>query len=152
MKKKFYIATDHAGFAIKEFVKSAVERLGHHVVDLGPFSDDRVDYPDFAKKCANSVIADCGSFGILICGSGIGISIAANKVSGVRAALCHDTYTAKFSRLHNDANILCFGERVVGKGVIEEMIEVFASTEFEGGRHTTRVEKIEMCSFGDRDI
>ena len=93
---------------------------------------------------------DKGSFGILICGTGIGISIAANKVPGIRAALCHDHYTAKLTRQHNDANILCFGERVVGKGVIEDMIEAFASTEFEGGRHATRVCKIESdsCSFG----
>ena len=146
--KKFYIATDHAGFALKDFVKEFVTSLGHEIIDLGPDSDDRVDYPDFAKKCADAVIKDKGSFGILICGTGIGISIAANKVPGIRAALCHDHYTAKLTRQHNDANILCFGERVVGKGVIEDMIEVFANTEFEGGRHAGRVEKIEGCSFG----
>jgi len=146
--KKFYIATDHAGYALKDFVKNFVSSLGHEIIDLGPDSDERVDYPDFAKKCADAVIADKGSFGILICGTGIGISIAANKVPGIRAALCHDHYTAKLTRQHNDANILCFGERVVGKGVIEEMIEVFANTEFEGGRHAGRVEKIEGCSFG----
>ena len=146
--KKFYIATDHAGFALKDFVKEFVTSLGHEIIDLGPDSDDRVDYPDFAKKCADAVIADQGSFGILICGTGIGISIAANKVPGIRAALCHDHYTAKLTRQHNDANILCFGERVVGKGVIEEMIEAFANTEFEGGRHAGRVEKIEGCSLG----
>jgi len=146
--KKFYIATDHAGFALKDFVKEFVTSLGHEIIDLGPDSDERVDYPDFAKKCADAVIEDKGSFGILICGTGIGISIAANKVPGIRAALCHDHYTAKLTRQHNDANILCFGERVVGKGIIEEMIEVFANTEFEGGRHAGRVEKIERCSFG----
>ena len=148
MSKKFYIATDHAGFAIKEFVKDVVKSHGCEIIDLGPDSDDRVDYPDFGKKCANAVIADEGSFGILICGTGIGISIAANKVPGIRAALCHDTYTAKLTRLHNDANILCFGERVVGKGVIEDMIDAFINTEFEGGRHAGRVEKIEGCSLG----
>ena len=146
--KKFYIATDHAGYALKAYVKDFVLELGCEVVDLGPDSADRVDYPDFAKKCANAVIIDEGSFGILICGTGIGISIAANKVPGIRAALCHDNYTAKLSRLHNDANILCFGERVVGKGVIDEMIETFINTEFEGGRHTGRVAKIEGCSQG----
>ncbi|MEY3090689.1 MAG: hypothetical protein RL113_1005 [Pseudomonadota bacterium] len=149
MSKKFYIATDHAGYAIKDFVKSYVRSLGHEIIDLGPDSDERVDYPDFAKKCADAVLLDKGSFGILICGTGIGISIAANKVAGIRAALCHDTYTAKLTRQHNDANILCFGERVVGKGVIEDMIATFASTEFEGGRHAGRVEKIEsVCAFG----
>ena len=148
MSKKFYIATDHAGYAIKAYVKHFVESLGHEIIDLGPESADRVDYPDYAKKCAQAVVEDKGSFGILICGTGIGISIAANKVTGIRAALCHDTYTAKLTRQHNDANILCFGERVVGKGVIVDMIEVFASTPFEGGRHAGRVSKIEGCTFG----
>ncbi len=146
---KFYIATDHAGYAIKEFTKEVVRELGHEIIDLGPDSADRVDYPDFAKKCANSVIEDKGSFGILICGTGIGISISANKVAGIRAALCHDAYTASMSRAHNNANILAFGERVVGKGVIESMIEAFCNTSFEGGRHAGRVDKIEDgCSFG----
>ena len=148
-KKKFYIATDHAGYAVKAYVKDIVKNLGHEIIDLGPDSADRVDYPDYAKKCTQAVITDKGSFGILICGTGIGMSIAANKVSGIRAGLCHDRYTAKLTRQHNDANILCFGERVVGKGVIEDMIEVFANTEFEGGRHAGRVAKIEDgCTFG----
>jgi len=146
--KKFYIATDHAGYALKAYVKDFITELGHETIDLGPDSADRVDYPDFAKKCANQVIEDKGSFGILICGTGIGISIAANKIAGVRAALCHDAYTATATRAHNDANILCFGERVVGKGVIESMIDAFCNTEFEGGRHAGRVGKIESCSLG----
>ena len=140
---KFYIATDHAGYALKEFVKEYVQSLGHEIIDLGPNSANRVDYPDFAKKCANAVVADQGSFGILICGTGIGISITANKVKGIRAGLCHDAYTAMATRAHNNANILCFGERVVGRGVVESMIDAFCNTEFEGGRHTARVEKIE---------
>ncbi len=146
---KFYIATDHAGYALKLFVKDYVISLGHEIIDLGPFSPDRVDYPDFAHKCAKAVIAEEGSFGIVICGTGIGISIAANKVQGIRAALCHDAYTASLSRAHNDANILAFGERVVGKGVVESMIDAFCETQFEGGRHAGRVGKIEEgCSFG----
>ncbi len=145
---KFYIATDHAGYALKEFVKDYVTSKGHQIIDLGPDSADRVDYPDFAKKCANSVISDNGSFGILICGTGIGISISANKIKGIRAALCHDAYTASMTRAHNNANILCFGERVVGKGVIENMIDAFCDTPFEGGRHAGRVSKIEDCSMG----
>ena len=145
---KFYIATDHAGYALKAYVKEYVRSLGYEIIDLGPDSADRVDYPDFAKKCAHKVIEDKGSFGILICGTGIGISIAANKVPGIRAALCHDHYTAKLTRQHNDANILCFGERVVGKGVIEDMISAFCETEFEGGRHAGRVDKIEGCALG----
>ncbi len=105
---KFYIATDHAGYALKEFTKQYVIEKGHEIIDLGPDSADRVDYPDFAKKCANSVVADKGSFGILICGTGIGISIAANKVAGIRAGLCHDAFTASATRAHNDANIFMF--------------------------------------------
>ncbi|SFV60133.1 Ribose 5-phosphate isomerase B [hydrothermal vent metagenome] len=147
---KFYIATDHAGYALKAFVKEYVTSLGHEIVDLGPDSADRVDYPDYAKKCAEAVVGDKGSFGIVICGTGIGISIAANKVDGIRAALCHDAYTAAMSRAHNDANILAFGERVVGKGIVESMIDAFCETEFEGGRHTNRVAKIESKSNFDR--
>ena len=149
MAKKIYIATDHAGYAVKAYVKDIVTDMGHDIIDLGPDSADRVDYPDFAKKCTEAVVSNPGSFGILICGTGIGMSIAANKVSGIRAGLCHDHYTAKLTRLHNDANILCFGERVVGKGVIEDMLEAFFNTDFEGGRHATRIGKIEEgCSFG----
>ena len=146
---KFYIATDHAGYVIKDFVKEYIASKAHNIIDLGPDSADRVDYPDFAKKCAEAVAEDKGSFGILICGTGIGISIAANKVPGIRAALCHDAYTAAMSRAHNDANILAFGERVVGKGVIESIIDAFCETKFEGGRHAGRVEKIESgCTYG----
>ncbi len=139
---KFYIATDHAGYTIKEDVIAMLTHKGCEVVDLGPETADRVDYPDFGQKCAEAVRDDAGSFGIVICGTGIGISISANKVPDVRAALCHDAYTAEMARAHNDAQILAFGERVVGKGVIENMIDVFISTEFEGGRHAGRVEKI----------
>jgi len=148
---KFYIATDHAGFALKQFVIDYLVTKGHEIIDLGPENNSRVDYPDFAKKCANSVIGDNGSYGVLICGTGIGISIAANKVSGIRAALCHDAYTASMCRAHNDANIICFGERVVGKGVVESMLDSFCETEFEGGRHGDRVAKIDGCTIGRLD-
>ncbi len=148
---KFYIATDHAGYALKSYVIELLQTKGHEVVDLGPSNDDRVDYPDFANKCSHAVLEDDGSFGILICGTGIGISVAANKNRGIRAALCHDAYTASMSRAHNDANILCFGERVVGKGVIESMIDAFCNTSFEGGRHSDRVNKIDGCQFGKID-
>ena len=141
---KFYIATDHAGYALKEFTKDYVRTLGHEIIDLGPTSADRVDYPDFAKKCATAVVEDKGSFGILICGTGIGISIAANKVAGIRAGLCHDAFTAMATRAHNDANILCFGARIVGLGVIESILDGWLNSEFEGGRHTKRVEKIDI--------
>ncbi len=139
---KFYIATDHAGYNIKDFVKEYITSLGHEIIDLGPDISKRVDYPDFGRKCAEAVRDDKGSYGIVICGTGIGISISANKIPGIRAALCHDAYTAAMARAHNDAQILAFGERVVGKGVIESMIDAFINTEFEGGRHAGRVEKI----------
>lgn len=141
---KFYIATDHAGFNIKSKVIKILQAKNAEVIDLGTNDEKRVDYPDFAHKVANALLSDVGSFGIVICGTGIGISIAANKHKGIRAALCHDAYTAKMARAHNDANILAFGERVVGLGVVESMIDAFMNTEFEGGRHQSRVEKIEI--------
>ena len=140
---KFYIATDHAGFEVKGFVIDYISSKGHEVIDLGPDSDDRVDYPDFAKKCANLVVSDKGSFGILICGTGIGISIAANKIEGIRAGSCHDAFTASATRAHNDANVLYMGARVLGLGVVEDMIKAWLTTEFEGGRHANRVAKLE---------
>ena len=139
---KFYIATDHAGIRYKEFVKELLETKGIEVEDLGPYTPDRVDYPDYAKKCAEAVREEAGSFGILICGTGIGMSIAANKVKGIRAALCHDAYTAEMARAHNNAQILCFGERVLGQGVVESVINAFINTQPEGGRHAERVAKI----------
>lgn len=140
---KFYIATDHAGFNVKEAVKEILRNYDCEVIDLGCDSNQRVDYPDFGHKAAKAVLEDKGSFGIVICGTGIGISVSANKHKGIRAALCHDAYTASMARAHNNANILAFGERVVGLGVIESMIEAFIKTPFEGGRHENRVQKIE---------
>ena len=150
---KFYIATDHAGFHYKEQVIEYVRSKGIEIIDLGPDTPDRVDYPDYGRKCAQAVKNDEGSFGIIICGTGIGISMAANKVEGIRAALCHDAYTASMARAHNDAQILAFGERVVGMGVVQSMIDAFIETPFEGGRHANRVEKInqidrDRCSYG----
>ena len=139
---KFYIATDHAGIDYKDFVIELLKSKNIEVEDLGPYSKERVDYPDYAQKCAKAVREDKGSFGILICGTGIGMSIAANKVKGIRAALCHDAYTAAMARAHNEAQILCFGQRVVGLGVAESIIDAFITTKPEGGRHAQRVEKI----------
>ncbi len=141
---KFYIATDHAGFLIKDDVKKMVEDLGCEIIDLGVESKERVNYPDFAHKLSKKVLSDKGSFGILICGTGIGMSLAANKHKGIRAALCHDYYTASMARAHNDANILCFGQRVVGLGTIESILKAWIETKFEGGRHQERVELIEQ--------
>ena len=140
---KYFIASDHAGFNIKELVKDIVKGVGFEVVDLGPYSADRVDYPDFAALVSQEVQKDLDNHrGILICGTGIGMSMSANKFDGIRAALCHNSYSAKMAREHNDANILCLGERVCGVGVIEEIVKIFLTTKFGKGRHTQRVEKI----------
>ena len=141
---KIYIATDHAAFCIKEDVKKILTSLGNEVIDLGPTNDDRVDYPDFAHKLSVAVLEDSSSHGLLICGTGIGMSLSANKHIGIRAALCHDAYTAQMARAHNDANVLCFGQRVVGLGTIESICKAWCQTTFEGGRHADRVEKIEL--------
>ena len=141
---KFFIATDHAGVAIKPNVIEMLEKKGHEVVDLGPANADRVDYPDFAHKLCLEVLADTNTQGILICGTGIGMSLAANKHVGIRAALCHDAYTASMARAHNDANVLCFGERVIGLGVAESILDSWCDGNFEGGRHANRVQKIEV--------
>ena len=140
---KYYIATDHAGIEFKSFIKSLLEERGHEVADLGPFSTDRVDYPDYAKKVCHSVLEDAGSKGILICGTGIGMSLAANKVKGIRAALCHDAYTASMARAHNDANVLVMGARVLGYGTAESIVDAWLAAEFEGGRHADRIAKLE---------
>lgn len=140
---KFYVATDHAGLDLKDFTVELLRTKGHEVIDLGPFDKERVDYPDYAVKVCEHVLEDSGSQGILICGSGIGMSIAANRFHGIRAALCHDAYTASVARGHNDANVLCFGERIVGLGVAESILNAWIAGVFEAGRHCGRVEKIE---------
>ncbi len=140
---KYYVATDHAGIELKNHTCEYLKSKGYEVVDLGPHTKERVDYPDYAVKLCKSVLEDEGSMGVLICGSGIGISISANRFSGIRACLCHDAYTAKMGRAHNDGNVLCFGERVVGPGVAESIIDAWCAAEFEGGRHAGRVDKIE---------
>jgi ribose 5-phosphate isomerase B len=137
------IASDHAGFALKDRVRKWLEEGGHIVKDLGPSNADRVDYPDFAHAVAKQVADNACQRGVLICGSGIGMSIAANRTPGARAANCTLTYQAEMTRRHNDAYILCIGERVVGPGLAEELVKVFMETDFDGGRHENRVKKIE---------
>ena len=139
---KYFIGADHAGIDIKDYVKELFEERGHEVVDLGPFSKDRVDYPDYAAKVCKKVLEEQGTMGILICGSGLGMSMAANKFDGIRAALCHNEYSARMARKHNDANVICLGERVSGHGMIEAIIKSWDKAEFEGGRHQGRVEKV----------
>ena len=140
-----YIASDHAGYEAKMQGKSILENMGVLVIDLGTDNaKNSVDYPDFAALVANSIKSN-DEFGVLICGSGIGISIAANRFSHIRCALGHNATIARLSREHNDANVLCFGARVVGAEIIKDMVEVFFTTEFSGGRHQKRVEKLGVC-------
>jgi ribose 5-phosphate isomerase B len=134
------IAADHGGYELKEALKRHF--AAYNFTDLGTNSNDSVDYPDYGAALARRVAAGEFDRGILICGSGIGISIAANKVKGIRAALCHNAYTAEMARRHNDANILAMGGRVVDEKTAVEMTEIFLKTEFEGGRHAARVAKI----------
>ena len=141
---KVVIASDHAGFTLKLSLVQALAEAKVLVEDLGPSSTAAVDYPDFAKKVSDAV-AGGGSqtFGVLVCSTGTGMSIAANKAKGIRAALCRSEFEARMARAHNDANVLCLGERVTGSGLARAILEVFLNTPFEGGRHAARVGKIE---------
>ncbi len=135
------IGCDHGGFELKEQIKAFIQEIGEDVEDVGTYSSDSVDYPDIALKTADYVLEN-DIFGILICGSGIGMSIAANKVNGIRCALCHDAYTAEFSRRHNNANIIAFGGRTTGIEIAKQMVKIFLNTEFNAGRHQRRIDKI----------
>jgi len=140
---KIAIGSDHGGFRLKEKVVKYLRGQNIQFEDFGTFDEESCDYPSIAKKIATEV--SCGVFnkGILICGTGIGVSIVANKVKGIRAALCGDTFSAKMSRVHNDSNILCLGQRVIGDGLAIEIVDVWLKSQFEGGRHKIRVDKIE---------
>jgi ribose 5-phosphate isomerase B len=139
---KIAIGCDHAGLPLKEEIKKTLAEAGAQVQDLGTTSPESVDYPDYARAVAEAVASGRADSGILVCGTGIGMSITANKVAGVRAALCHDAYTARLAREHNDANVLCLGGRVIGPGVAADMVRVWLETRFAGGRHARRVEKM----------
>ncbi len=139
---KLLIASDHAGFDLKHSLIEHLRVAGYEVSDLGPAEKARCDYPDFAAQVARGVAGDSEALGVLCCGTGIGMAMAANKVHGVRAAVCSDTFSAHATREHNDANVLCLGERVVGPGLAADIVDAFLSTQFEGGRHADRVQKI----------
>ncbi len=147
---RILIAADHAGFDLKELLAERARATGHEVADLGPRSRDSVDYPDFAHELARRLLAGEGDAGVLVCGTGIGMAMAANRHKGVRAALCHDAFTAEYARRHNHANVLCLGGRTTGPGVATQMLDIFLATPFEGGRHERRVEKIEDQGAGHR--
>lgn len=140
--KKVLIASDHAGFGGKEAIKRLLERMKIDYTDLGPDSESSVDYPDFAERVATGVAAGEAETGILVCGSGIGMQIAANKIAGVRAALAWNEETARLSRQHNNANVLAVGARTTPAEVIEQIVEAFLTTGFDGGRHQQRLDKI----------
>ena len=142
MKMRLMIGSDHGGFELKEEVKKYLLEQGHEVTDVGTYSPESCDYPDIARAGCEKILSGECERGILICGTGIGISMAANKIKGIRAACCSDTYSARYTRLHNDANVLCFGGRVVGGGLACELVDAYLSVEFEGGRHQRRVDKI----------
>jgi len=145
---KIALGSDHRGYEVKRRIAALLVQLGHEAVDLGPASRDSVDYPDFAFQVACAVGEGRVERGILICGTGIGMCIAANKVSGVRAAPCHDSVTAEMSRRHNDANVLCLSADLLGADLIERMVRIWLTTDFEGGRHARRVEKIKKYEAG----
>lgn len=141
--KRIIVGADHAGYELKQHLAEALERRGWEVEDVGTDSAASVDYPDFAHRVAKTVSAGEVPLGLLICGSGVGMSITANKHDGVRAVVCSEPYSAAMARCHNDANVLCLGARVVGRGLAESILDVFVHSEFEGGRHARRVSKIE---------
>ena len=139
---KIAIGSDHGGFGLKGKLIAHLNENGYEVVDCGTYEPKSCNYPDIAKKVADKVVAGEVDKGILCCGTGIGMSIAANKVKGVRAAVVSDAFSTKYTRLHNDTNILCLGERVIGPGLAAMLVDIFLTTEFEGGRHQVRVDMI----------
>ncbi|UOD34064.1 ribose 5-phosphate isomerase B [Deferribacteraceae bacterium V6Fe1] len=144
---KIGLASDHGGFELKEIIKKFLYEKGLDVVDYGTSNgDESVDYPDYAKKAVLGILDKEVERAVIMCGSGIGISISANKFPGIRAALCWDSYTAKMSRLHNDANVLAMGGRIIGPELAKEIVETWLSYDFEGGRHQRRIDKIDSLA------
>ena len=140
--KKICISSDHAGYEIKEFIKEHLIKSKISIIDLGPFLKKSVDYPDYAKKVSNRVSKRKSDIGILVCGSGTGMAISANKTKGIRAAVGYNIKSTQLSRQHNNANILCLGSRLTKRKDIKKIIKIFLNTKFEGGRHKRRVKKI----------
>ncbi len=140
---KIAIGSDHAGFNLKNTIKKYLEEKGHEVKDFGTYSTDSCDYPIYAKAVANSVASGESEKGILCCGSGVGVSIVANKVKGIRAVLARESLTAKLSRNHNDSNVLCLGERITGEALAFDIVDTWLASEYEGGRHQKRIDMME---------
>ena len=139
---KIAVGCDHGGFEHKNAIAEHLKTRGFEVTDYGILELQSVDYPDIAVKLCDSIVKGENELGILVCGTGIGMSIAANKVKGIRAAACSENFSAKYTRLHNNSNVLCLGGRVIGVGTAIELVDLFVDTEFEGGRHQTRIDKV----------
>ncbi len=142
-EKRIIIGCDHGGLNLKNKVIEHLKEIGYEVEDVGTYTPDSVDYPIYAKKVAHAVADGKYEKGIIICGTGIGVSIVANKVKGIRASLCGDTFSAKATRQHNNSNILCMGERVIGAGLALDIVDIWLTTEYEGGRHQKRIDMME---------
>lgn len=141
---KIAIASDHAGLDLKSFLTKHLEKKGISVEDVGPYDYTSVDYPDYAKKMCESVLSKKADLGIAICGTGVGMSIACNKISGIRASLCSESYTARLTRLHNNSNVLCLGARVIGEELAMDIVDEYISTDFSNDeRHIRRISKLE---------
>ena len=147
---KIGIGNDHAAVEMKMQIREYLESLGHEVVNYGVDTTERCNYPEIGEKVGRAVAAGEVECAVLICGTGVGISMAANKVKGIRACCCSDYFSAKYTRAHNDANVLCMGDRVIGAGLACELVDVFLNTEFEGGRHKTRVDQIMAIENGEK--
>lgn len=139
---KVAVACDHGGFRLKNVLIQEMKNQGYEVVDFGTYNEDSCDYPDYAVKAARAVASGECEKGVVVCGTGIGVSMTCNKVHGIRCALCHDVFSAKATRAHNDANMLAMGQRVIGEGLAVEILNAWLNTEFEGGRHVQRIEKM----------
>ncbi|MFA5676543.1 MAG: ribose 5-phosphate isomerase B [Christensenellales bacterium] len=139
---KIALASDHGGYRYKQAIKQFLDEKGIDFTDFGTDSEASCDYPDYVRPAAEAVARGEFTYGVFVCGTGIGVSITANKVRGIRAALVHDVFSAKATRAHNDANVITFGQRVIGEGLMLELLAAFLGTEFEGGRHQTRIDKI----------
>lgn len=150
LKKKIAIGADHGGFELKGIIASHLRSLGFDVIDVGTDSDESCDYPIFASRLCDVILRGDSELGILVCGTGIGMSIAANKHRGIRAACCSDTFSARLTRMHNNSNVLCIGARVVGSGLALDLVDAFIGAGFEGGRHTERLSLIDRIESGER--
>ena len=139
---KIAMACDHGGLRLKNVLKADLEKNGHVVEDFGTYTEDSCDYPDFAAQAAKAVASGQCDRGVVVCGTGIGVSITANKVKGIRCALCHDVFSAKATRQHNDSNMLAMGQRVIGEGLALEILHAWMSNDYEGGRHDARIQKM----------